>query len=177
MKTRPAALVLVLVPFLLAGCGDDEPTTASPKVSESPATSDSSSSPSPSPSPSFVPDLSDELIAKLPDEVPWADEGASVEYDDGSTGLLERTKAGLVLTVDTADGERLTGPVPDFEAEGGLSPELLQLDSGGVGYVAYQGGGEFARVALMVPWEGQLSIAGNGCFDIETNAYERCELS
>jgi len=130
--------------------------------------------PSPSAPAPAAPDLTDELIAKHPvGGVRWADEGELVTFPDGSTGRLSRSGDVPVLTI-LASGAEIVGEVPDHAAEGGLGPVPLELDSGGVGYVVMQGGGEFSAINLMVEHGGTLVSAGQACFVLEANAYERC---
>ena len=169
MNVRRRTLVLPVVLLLLpaAGCADEAPP-APPAASESPV-STPATTPEPPP-----PDLTDELIAKhATGAVRWAREGELVTFPDGSTGILSRVDGAPVLTV-TVDGAEMAGDVPDHHAEGGLGPRPLPLDSGGVGYVVHQGGGEFAALNLMVVRADELVSVGQACFDIEANAYEAC---
>jgi hypothetical protein len=169
MTFRGTAVALsVVVLSLLAGCGDETPS-ASPSAVETPTPT-----PSPTPSASPPPDLTDELIAKHHvDGTRWVYEGDVVTFPDGSTGELVRFDGAPFLNVDI-DGVTLVGEVPDHRASLGLSSAALQLDSGGVGYVVHQGGGESSVLNVMVVHGDELVSAGQACYDTEAYEYTRC---
>ncbi|MDO9457338.1 hypothetical protein [Nocardioides sp.] len=135
-----AAAVAVAAAVVALSLADDDGDAAPYQ----PATSSTATEAPPSPAPTTSPEPVD-LSGLLPEDDPaYVDAGTPVDYDDGSTAVVE----GSTLTVTNGDDVR-TLEVP---AGSGLSPLQVQLGQAGVGYRLFAtDGGESGVETLAVP--------------------------